>query len=115
MKISKEVLEKLADGLAPEYCGYKEHETIIVAMAGELLSLRGDRQLLIDMCDQFAMWLVNVHIDYRNGNVAPDGSDEGEVLGRRGHRQLLHEYNKLMGRAEDYEDYFECDFFGEET
>lgn len=51
MKISREVLEKLADGLAPEYCGYKEHETIIVAMAGELLSLRGDRQYKIKMTE----------------------------------------------------------------
>lgn len=114
MKISREVLEKLADGLAPEYCGYKEHETIIVTMAGELLSLRGDRQLLIGMCNKFAMWLENVHIDYRNGNVAPNGSDEGEELGAKGHRQLLREYYKLMGRAEDYEEDFECDYFGEE-
>lgn len=63
-----------------------------------ILNTRQQNKELIEMCNEFAGWLESVQIDYRNGNVAPNGMDEGHELGRRGHRELIKKYEALMAR-----------------
>ena len=69
---------------------------------GEILErndeLKEQNRLLIEMCDRLAEWLENVHIDYSNGNVAPNGMDEGDVLGWKGHKEMIEAYTVLMTR-----------------
>ena len=56
--------------------------------------------------ERLALWLENVPIDYSNGNVAPNGMDEGIELGWKGHKELLKVHHALLGEIEEGE---ECD------
>ena len=65
----------------------------------EVQRLKEHNRLLIQDAERLADWLENVHIDYSNGNVAPNGMDEGDVLGWRGHKEIIAQHKELMERV----------------
>jgi hypothetical protein len=51
-------------------------------------------------------WLEHAPVDYRNGIVAPNGVDEGNVRGWEWHRKLANELRVVLGKEPvDYEAY----------
>lgn len=87
-------INNCASGIVIEYL-CKQRDTL----RAELEEWKADAERL-------ALWLENVPIDYSNGNVAPNGMDEGIELGWKGHKELLKVHHALLGEIEEGE---ECD------
>lgn len=67
-------------------------------------ALRAELEAWKSDAERLASWLENVHIDYSNGNIAPNGMDEGYELGWKGHKELLKAHHVLLGEIEEGEE-----------
>ena len=72
-----------------------EYLKVLVLLAANN-ELRQRITKLEEACNDALLWLENVDCDYSNGNVAPNGMDEGEVLGAKGHIELTTKLSRIL-------------------